>query len=206
MRVDSFIKNTLSRIVAEHYDNQKLGKWVDPESDEDVEDAVGLRVGILGYGCIGRQVARVAKAFGMESYAFTLQERPTAESRKDDSFTEPAMGDPQGDFPSKWFSGTKQLNDFLDSDLDLLVITLPLTPLTKHMISAEQFTILSKKRTFLSNAGRGAIVHTDDLIEALQQGKIRGAALDVTDPEPLPQDHPLWKAPTSLLPRIAAAT
>lgn len=151
--------------------------------------------GILGYGCIGRQVARVAKAFGMESYAFTLHERPTAESRKDDSFTEPAMGDPQGDFPSKWFSGTKQLNDFLDSDLDLLVITLPLTPLTKHMISAEQFTILSKKRTFLSNAGRGAIVHTEDLIEALQQGKIRGAALDVTDPEPLPQDHPLWKAP-----------
>ncbi|GME45434.1 uncharacterized protein LDX57_005103 [Neofusicoccum parvum] len=55
--------------IPEHLDNQRLSKWVDPETDEDTEDAVGLRVGILGYGCIGRQCANVAKAFGMDVYA-----------------------------------------------------------------------------------------------------------------------------------------
>lgn len=129
----------------------------------------------------------------MDVYAFTLHERPTAESRKDDSFTEPGLGDPEGQFPSKWFFGTDQLNDFLASNLDLLVITLPLTSLTQGMISSKQFEILSKKKAFVSNVGRGPIIDTDALIEALKKDQIRGAALDVTDPEPLPQDHALWK-------------
>ncbi|EXJ86917.1 D-3-phosphoglycerate dehydrogenase [Capronia epimyces CBS 606.96] len=185
--------------LPEHYDNQKLGNWVDPESDEDTEDAVGLRIGILGYGCIGRQVARVGKALGMSIHAFTLHERPTPDSRKDDSFTEPGLGDPDGVFPSKWYHGIEQLNEFLGSDLDLLVITLPLTSSTSGMLSSEQFNILSKRKAFISNAGRGGIIDTNSLIEALKQGKIRGAALDVTDPEPLPEDHPLWKAPNVLI-------
>jgi phosphoglycerate dehydrogenase-like enzyme len=100
---------------------------------------------------------------------------------------------------SKWFHGAEQLNDFLASGLDLLVITLPLTSLTRGMISLEQFEILSKNRTFVSNAGRGAIVNTDSLLKALEEGKIRGAALDVTDPEPLPQNHALWKAPNIII-------
>ncbi|KAK1139124.1 hypothetical protein N8T08_001244 [Aspergillus melleus] len=178
--------------LPEHLENQKLGKWVDPLSDEDTEDAVGLRVGILGYGCIGRQCARVAKAFGMDVYAYTLHERATPESRKDNSFSEPGLGDPEGEFPSKWFHGPEQLNIFLSSDLDLLIILLPLTPKTKGMISKEQFALLSKKKAFVSNAGRGAIVNTDDLVAALDEGLIRGAALDVTDPEPLPAGHKLW--------------
>lgn len=131
----------------------------------------------------------------MDVLAFTLHERPTPESRKDDSFTEPGLGDREGQFPSKWFHGTEQLNDFLGSDLDLLVITLPLTSLTRGLLAKEQFEILSKKKAYVSNVGRGPIINTNDLIEALEQGKIRGAALDVTDPEPLPEDHPVWKAP-----------
>lgn len=155
--------------------------------------------GILGYGCIGRQVARVGKAFGMQVLAFTLHERPTLESKKDDSFTEPGLGDPEGQFPSAWYHGTEQLNDFLGADLDLLVITLPLTSLTRGLLSRNQFEVLSKKQAFVCNVGRGPIIDTDSLIEALEQGKIRGAALDVTDPEPLPEDHPLWKAPNVII-------
>lgn len=131
----------------------------------------------------------------MESYAFTLHERATPESRKDISYTEPGLGDPEGEFPTKWFHGSEQLQSFLASDLDLLVITLPLTSMTRGMISTEQFDALSKKKTFVSNVGRGAVIDTSSLIQALEQGKIRGAALDVTDPEPLPKEHPLWKAP-----------
>ena len=128
----------------------------------------------------------------MEVYAYTLHERATAESRKTDVFAEPGMGDPEGKIPSKWFYGKEQLNEFLGSDLDLLVITLPLTKETKYMISREQFGYLAKKKAYVSNVGRGAVINTDDLIAALDEGLIRGAALDVTDPEPLPQDHKLW--------------
>jgi phosphoglycerate dehydrogenase-like enzyme len=63
------------------------------------------------------------------------------------------------------------------------------------MISREQLQILAKNKTFVSNVGRGGHVDTDALVEALQNGEIRGAAVDVTDPEPLPKGHPLWKAP-----------
>ncbi|KAF4871552.1 D-2-hydroxyacid dehydrogenase [Colletotrichum siamense] len=179
--------------IPEYLDNQKESKWIDPPSDEDTEDSVGLRVGILGYGCVGRQVAHVAKAFGMSVHAYTLHPHLTPESRKDDSFTEPGLGDPNGEYPSKWFYGKDQLDDFLASDLDLLVITLPLTDQTKGMISREQFQLLSKKKTYVSNAGRGAVINTEDLVHALDEGLIRGAALDVTDPEPLPAEHKLWK-------------
>nr|XP_036580791.1 d-isomer specific 2-hydroxyacid dehydrogenase [Colletotrichum truncatum]KAF6788863.1 d-isomer specific 2-hydroxyacid dehydrogenase [Colletotrichum truncatum] len=175
--------------VPEYLELQKESKWVDPPSDEDTEDAVG----ILGYGCVGRQVAHVAKAFGMNVHAYTLHPRLTPESRKDDSFTEPGLGDPNGEYPEKWFYGKEQLNEFLASNLDLLVITLPLTAQTQGMISAEQFRLLSRKKAYVSNAGRGAVINTDALVAALDEGLIRGAALDVTDPEPLPASHKLWK-------------
>ncbi|KAF7560071.1 hypothetical protein G7046_g4080 [Stylonectria norvegica] len=177
----------------DHWDNQKTSSWVKPISDEDTEDAVGLRMGVLGYGCIGRQCARLAQALGMDVHAFTLHERPTPESRKDDSYTEPGLGDSRGEIPSRWFHGTAQLNNFLEG-LDWLVITLPLTSLTRHMISREQFQLLGKRKAFITNVGRGPIVDTEELILALNEGVIKGAALDVTDPEPLPSDHPLWKA------------
>ncbi|CAG9988780.1 unnamed protein product [Clonostachys byssicola] len=176
----------------EHLENQRQNKWVDPEHDEDVEDAVGLRVGILGYGAVGRQVARVAKAFGMDVFAYTLHERATPESCKHNGFTEPNLGDPQGEFPSKWYHGKAQLNEFLGANLDLLVITLPQTPQTINMIRKEQFQILSKRKAFISNVGRGAIVNHDDLVDALDAGLVRGAALDVTEPEPLNEGSKLW--------------
>ncbi|KAI1331264.1 D-isomer specific 2-hydroxyacid dehydrogenase [Xylariaceae sp. FL0255] len=164
--------------------------------------ANGIHGGILGYGAIGRQVARVAKAIGMEVYAYTRTEKSTAESRKDDSYCVPGIeGDPDGLLPAKWFYGSSKesLNTFLDQNLDILVVSLPLTDATRGIISAEQFEILSKKKTFLCNIARGAHVDQPALIQALENGQIRGAALDVADPEPLPQDHPLWKAPNLLI-------
>lgn len=66
-------------------------------------------------------------------------------------------------------------------------------------MSTEEFEILSKKKTFVSNISRGQVIDQPALIAALEDGKIRGAALDVTDPEPLPEDHPLWKAPNVII-------
>ncbi|KAI1085441.1 hypothetical protein F5B20DRAFT_518362 [Whalleya microplaca] len=175
-------------------DNMREGKWERSWDDSDTQDAVNQRIGILGYGSIGRQVARVAKALGMDIHAYTNRPRPTPESRRDDSYHIPGLGDPEGTLPSKWFSGTKpeELNEFLTSGLDLLLLAVPLTPQTNGLIGAPQFKLLAEKQTFVSNIGRGPVIKTDDLITALDEGWIRGAALDVTDPEPLPKEHPLW--------------
>ena len=156
--------------------------------------------GVLGYGSIGRQCARIASALGMEVYAYTRGERKTSESRKDNTYLQycvPNTGDPEGKIPAKWFHGTspESVNAFLAQDLDILVISLPLTKATENIISHAQFEVMRKKRTFVSNVARGKHINTEALVAALERGHIRGAALDVTDPEPLPTEHPLCKAP-----------
>jgi phosphoglycerate dehydrogenase-like enzyme len=148
---------------------------------------------------------------GMKVHAYTLHPRPTPESRRDESWTPEGLGDPEGVLPSKWFSGetTERLHEFLASGLDLLLISTPLTDNTRHLISAPEFKVLAaqKRTTLVSNIGRGPIIHTDDLISALNEGLIGGAALDVTDPEPLPADHPLWKTKNVIItPHISGAS
>ncbi|KAI1100660.1 hypothetical protein F4804DRAFT_318328 [Jackrogersella minutella] len=182
---------------AEH---MKTGFWQSPFTAK-VQDSTEMRIGILGYGAIGRQCARLATTLGMEVYAYTRGERATPESRKDDSYCVPGTGDPDGLLPSKWFHGISKedINSFLGQDLDLLVISLPLNSETRHILSHEQFEILSGNKTFVANIARGGHINQEALIKALETGQIRGAALDVTDPEPLPSDHPLWKAPNLLI-------
>lgn len=151
----------------------------------------------------------MATALGMEVHAYTLHERKTPESKRDETYAPAGLGDPEGTFPSKWFFGEskEQLHEFLGSGLDLLVISMPLTEKTTGLISAAEFKVLSERKTFVSNIARGPIVNTEDLIEALDKELIRGAALDVTDPEPLPEGHPLWSTKNVVItPHISAAS
>lgn len=151
----------------------------------------------------------MATALGMEVHAYTLHERKTPESKRDETYAPAGLGDPEGIFPSKWFFGEskEQLHEFLGSGLDLLVISMPLTEKTTGLISAAEFKVLSEKKTFVSNIARGPIVNTEDLVEALDKELIRGAALDVTDPEPLPEGHPLWSTKNVVItPHISAAS
>jgi phosphoglycerate dehydrogenase-like enzyme len=132
---------------------------------------------------------------GMDVHAYTLHPKTTPASRRSDGWCPPGTGDLDGTFPSKWFSGerTADLHKFLGSGLDLLLVALPLTPKTRGLIGEAEFRVLADtKKAFVSNIGRGPIINTDALISALDGGLIRGAALDVTDPEPLPDGHPLW--------------
>lgn len=130
----------------------------------------------------------------MDIYVCNLHPRLTPESRRDETYTPAGLGDPEGIFPSKWFSAgdTEGLHEFLGSGLDLLVITIPLTQKTRGLISRTELALLAQQKTFVANVGRGEIINTDDLIDALEEGIIRGAALDVTYPEPLPDGHRLW--------------
>ncbi|KAF2197237.1 hypothetical protein GQ43DRAFT_451824 [Delitschia confertaspora ATCC 74209] len=196
-----------------YYELQKDRKWENYGAEgRDVRDMVGQRVGVLGYGSIGRQVARVAQAMGMDVIAFTASPRESPESKKDNGFIVPGTGDPEGSIPSAWYSGLDKdnLHKFLSQNIDLLAICVPLTEDTKHLLSTPEFELLSKSnphKTYIANISRGAIIDQSALITALEKEQISGAALDVTDPEPLPKDNPLWTAPNVLItPHISGGT
>ena len=212
----------MTSLIASHkysilHEWQKEHSWNDSPSDKarfsSVTDNVGKRLGILGYGSIGRQVARYANVMGMDVLAFTANPRNTPESRRDHGYVVPGTGDPDGKIPSAWFSGLdkKSLHNFLSQDLDHLLVCVPLTKRTRHLLGKHEFEILSKKNAFITNIARGDIIVQEDLIQALQEFEndstsssegrrgLRGAALDVTAPEPLPKDHPLWTTPNCII-------
>lgn len=140
-------------------------------------------IGIVGLGSIGREIAKRAKTLGMEVIA-TKREQ-TAEL-----------------FVDKLYA-PDQLNQLLEV-ADFVVVTLPLTQETKGLFNLALFKNM-KPTAYFINVARGAIVNEADLISALQQGLIRGAALDVFDHEPLPDTSPLWEMPNVLItPHIAA--
>ena len=96
--------------------------------------------------------------------------------------------------------------DELLRQADFVMISVPLSPQTRNLIGAKEFKVMKPTATLI-NIARGGIVNQTDLLEALQSGMIRGAALDVTEPEPLPRDHPLLKLPNIIItPHIATAT
>lgn len=150
----------------------------------------------------------------MSVLAYTASPRNTAESRKDNGYRVPGTeGDVDGTLPSAWFSGTSKedLHNFLSQDLDYLVIAVPLTAGTTKLIGKEELEILARSNCFLLNISRGQIIDQPALITSLKLGLesqkngewttetkkgsskgIRGAALDVTDPEPLSEGHELW--------------
>jgi phosphoglycerate dehydrogenase-like enzyme len=137
----------------------------------------------------------------MDIIAYTASPRKTPESKKDTGYIVPNTGDPDGLLPSAWYSGMDKvsLHNFLSQDIDVLLVSVPLTPQTMHLLGAEEFAILGRTNAFVVNIARGAILKQNDLITAcrkgLAEGGLRGAALDVTDPEPLPEDSELWDLP-----------
>jgi len=151
------------RGLPQHVLNQSRARWMRPDSDG-MKDLDGATVVIAGYGSIGRAVEARLLPFGARIERVTRHPRP----------------------------GTRQAADLpaLLPTADVVVILLPLTPETELFVNAD---FLSRMRpgALLVNASRGRVVDTDALMQAIRQ---RGlfAALDVTDPEPLPDGHPLW--------------
>ena len=147
--------------------------------DSTVSDTVaGKRVLIIGYGSIGAAVERRLAGWEVEIDRVARHARAGVHA-------------------------IDELPDFL-KNADIVVILLPVTDETRQLVNKEFLTAL-KDGALLVNAARGVIVDTDALLEALNSGRI-GAALDVTDPEPLPDGHPLWSAPGLLLtPHVGGA-
>lgn len=141
-------------------------------------------VAVIGFGHIGREIARLLRAFGARIIAVSRSGRPHALA--DESVA------------------VDRLLDVLPR-ADAVMIAVALDPSTERLIGPRELNAC-KRTAYLVNVARGSIVDGFALIEALMTGVIAGAALDVTDPEPLPKDHPLWGAPNLILsPHFAGA-
>lgn len=160
----------------------------------------GSRVGIWGYGGIGRETARLAKAMGMEVSVLTRN----GVSPRHQSYCVPGTGDPDGVLPDRMF--TQDQSEVFLKNLDFLVIAAPLTNKTEGMIGERELSALPQ-HAYLLNPARGAIVKEAALIEALKGKRIAGCALDAHYHYPMPPDHPLWSLPNVIMtPHISGST
>ncbi len=147
----------------------------------------GSTLGIIGYGSIGREIARIAQTFGMEVLA---TKRNVKNAAAVNEYTRPGTGDPDGTCVSRLYP--PEATRSMVALCDFVVVTVPLTAETKNLIN-QDVLVSMKKTAYLVNVARGGIIDEDALIKALQSGQIAGAALDVFVQEPLPSSSPLWK-------------
>ncbi len=161
--------------------NQQAKVWKRVYTDELYEKTLA----IIGLGSIGREVAKKAKAFGMNVVA--TKREVTTEIFVDRLYN-PA-----------------ELKEMLAVS-DFVVVALPLIPETENLIKREHFAAMKKSAYFI-NIARGGVVVQEDLIAALQEEEIQGAGLDVFDVEPLPETSPLWEMPNVIItPHVAAVS
>jgi phosphoglycerate dehydrogenase-like enzyme len=159
---------------------QSRHEWLDRE----VDDVEGRRMGVVGLGGIGSEVARLAAHFGIEVIGL----RRT----------------PRGDEPCVTWEASR-LHELLPT-LDDLVLTAPLNDDTRNIIGASELALLPRGAHVI-NVGRGELIHEPALVDALMSGHIGGAALDVFVTEPLPTKHPLWDLPNVIVtPHSSGAT
>jgi phosphoglycerate dehydrogenase-like enzyme len=160
----------------------------------------GSTVGIVGYGSIGRQAARLLFNFG----ARVLATKRNAMRPTDGGYAPDGLGDPQGDFVYRLYP--TEATRSMVKECDFVVVTTPLTPRTRGLVSAEILEAM-KPSAYLVDISRGGVVDHAALISALREHKIAGAALDVFPEEPLPDNSPLWKMSNVIItPHISGIT
>jgi len=164
---------SLARKVPQFARNMPTGEW---HRDSDLSDGMmsvtDKTMLVIGLGGIGTEAARRAAALGMR---VTGTRRSSREGP---------------DFVA--YVGLSEERFKLAAEADFIVNALPLTPETTGLLDAEFFKA-AKRGAYVINVGRGPTIVTNDLVAALESGQLAGAGLDVTDPEPLPADHPLWQ-------------
>ncbi|MBI5671586.1 MAG: D-2-hydroxyacid dehydrogenase [Chloroflexi bacterium] len=147
----------------------------------------GQTVGIVGYGSIGRELARLADSLGMTVLA--AKRDVMHPELPEDRYQEAGIGDPSGEIPARLYP--PEALSSMASECDFLVLITPLTGSTRHLIGEDVLNAM-KKTAVLINVARGSVVDEKALISALAAGRIGGAALDVFEEEPLPATSPLW--------------
>ncbi|MFD4817899.1 D-2-hydroxyacid dehydrogenase [Peribacillus butanolivorans] len=157
-----------TRKIDTYVKQQQEKTWHHSDMKQEIHEKT---IGIIGVGKIGKETAKIAKAFGMT--VLGVRHSGKSEEYVDEMFTQ------------------KQLNDLLPK-CDYVVVTLPLTPETQDMFGTSEFKSM-KPSAFFINIGRGSLVVQNELIQALKDQQIAGAGLDVFETEPLPESSPLWE-------------
>ena len=177
----------ITQRVGYYADENKQGRWTKNADfcywDTQLVELQGKKMGIVGFGNIGQATARIAQAFGMEVCVYSSK--------------------PQFVLPS----GIKKMDlDELFAECDVVSLHCPLTPDTKEMVNAERLSKM-KSNAILINTGRGPLINEQDLANALNEGRIAAAGLDVLSVEPSVEGNPLLTARNCFItPHIAWAT
>lgn len=177
----------ITQRVGHYAEENSKGRWTNNADfcywDTDLVELDGKKMGIVGFGNIGQATARIAQAFGMEVLLYTSKEQSAL---------------PQG--------MRKVALDELFAESDVISLHCPLTTDTKEMVNAERLKLM-KPGAILVNTGRGPLVNEQDLADALNEGRIAAAGLDVLSIEPANADNPLLGAKNCFItPHIAWAT
>jgi phosphoglycerate dehydrogenase-like enzyme len=176
----------LTRHIPESVDQQRRHHWDRSALYRTAREVGGMTMGIIGFGALGRGIAQRAGAFEIDLLAVDAQALD---------------GDPYLD--EVW--PVSRLEELLAAS-DVVVVSAPLTSETHHLLNAERLALM-KPDAYVIAVSRGGIIDEAALVAALSAGKLAGAALDVTEKEPLPADSPLWDTPNLLLtPHLAGAS
>jgi glyoxylate reductase len=208
-----------ARRIVEGADYVRQGRWTTWSPDLLLgQDVCGATLGLVGFGRIGQAVARRAQGFQMKVLAVRSPHGVSGLPRSSVSPGPDAQPSATQEFhweiPPPWTSHDQPLGSSLQYvDLqealiqsDFVSLHVPLTPQTHHLMGEAEFRVM-KPSSILVNTSRGAVVDTEALYQALANGLIGGAALDVTDPEPFPVLHPLLTLPNCLIiPHLGSAS
>ena len=168
----------LTRTLPGFAAHQQRHEWGRGEFGVGLRGIKGLTMGIVGFGNIGRAIARRATGFEMRVLAVDAEEVPPGEGVQE-----------------VW--PLSRLNELCEQS-DVLTISAPITPRSRGMIGREQVGLL-RRGSYILQVSRGAIVDEPALVDALEEGHVQGAGLDVTATEPLPVGDPLWTAPNTII-------
>jgi phosphoglycerate dehydrogenase-like enzyme len=178
--------------------NQDANNW--DRSARFQHEIRGSVVGIWGYGGIGRETARLAKAMGMKVHVLSRN----GVAARENIYCVEGTGDTRGILPDRIFLMNEK-EEFLKG-LDFLVMAIPQTGATEGIIGEEELRML-KPNAFLLNPARGPLIDEQALVQALQEGWIGGAALDTHYYYPMPAGHPLWNMPNVIFtPHISGSS
>jgi phosphoglycerate dehydrogenase-like enzyme len=177
----------LLRKLPAFMEDRKSGEWNRSEPyTRGMTTAHGKTMLVLGLGGIGTEIARRGAALGMRIIATRNS------SREGPDFVD--------------YVGLSDEMLTLAKEADVIVNALPLTDKTRGLLGEEFFAAVQSRAPYFINVGRGATVDTDALLAALRDGRLAGAGLDVTDPEPLPPEHGLWQADNVIITPHVSAT
>jgi phosphoglycerate dehydrogenase-like enzyme len=187
---------SLMRGARRHAEAQHRHEWNDqpPYADE----LYGRTIGLIGYGHVGHAVAHLARAFGMRALATsaTVRERAPLAVPGVAPLVDPPANPAAERLPDERLP-LAQLDELIAAS-DILVVCAALTPHSRGLVDARALARL-KPGAYLINVSRGRIVDEAAMVEALRDGRLAGAGLDVTIEEPLSADSPLWDLPTVIL-------